>query len=114
HNTFNVGVLGSSPRRITKVSEPSQKNAETLTVSAFFSVSPPGKMGQFCALNRESCVSRPPVSQMTHDCESIVSHLLFPCRESAVNVRFAPFCTDTTRAGGFILPPQDTTFKPTS
>ena len=74
HNTFNVGVLGSSPRRITKVSELSEQNAETLTVSAFFVVSPPGRIRHFSALCREFCVSRRIVSRKTHDCESIVSH----------------------------------------
>lgn len=64
----------SDTRRITKVSELSEQNAETLTVSAFFVVSPPGRIRHFSALCREFCVSRRIVSRKTHDCESIVSH----------------------------------------
>ena len=36
HNTFNVGVLGSSPRRITKQSGKTEQNTATGSVAVFF------------------------------------------------------------------------------
>ena len=36
HNTFNVGVLGSSPRRITKVFGRILQNTATGSVAVFF------------------------------------------------------------------------------
>ena len=35
-NTFNVGVLGSSPRRITKQSGKTEQNTATGSVAVFF------------------------------------------------------------------------------
>ncbi|WP_286439164.1 hypothetical protein, partial [Bacteroides acidifaciens] len=44
HNTFNVGVLGSSPRRITEQIDKMPQIAETKTVSAIFVISLSGRI----------------------------------------------------------------------
>ena len=36
HNTFNVGVLGSSPRRITQTKRKTMKTADNQSLSAVF------------------------------------------------------------------------------
>ena len=36
HNTFNVGVLGSSPRRITQTKSKTMKTADNQSLSAVF------------------------------------------------------------------------------
>ncbi len=36
HNTFNVGVLGSSPRRITQTKSKTTKTADNQSLSAVF------------------------------------------------------------------------------
>ena len=45
HNTFNVGVLGSSPRRITKTPYKMRKIAENQTFSAIFIFGKTPKIG---------------------------------------------------------------------
>ena len=44
HNTFNVGVLGSSPRRITEQIGKMPQIAETKTVSAIFVIPLSGRI----------------------------------------------------------------------
>ena len=49
HNTFNVGVLGSSPKRITERKPKTTKTADNQVLSAFFFYPRTafyGKMGQ--------------------------------------------------------------------
>ena len=41
HNTFNVGVLGSSPRRITQTKSKTMKTADNQSLSAVFFLSIP-------------------------------------------------------------------------
>ena len=46
HNTFNVGVLGSSPRRITKRKRPSQNKIETASFLILYIRFGKANMGQ--------------------------------------------------------------------
>ena len=50
HNTFNVGVLGSSPRRITKTKRKTRKSPENQRFSGFLIFSPRRKIRQNEAL----------------------------------------------------------------
>ena len=46
HNTFNVGVLGSNPRRITYTNGKTKKTADNQSLSAVFLLSPTCISGQ--------------------------------------------------------------------
>ena len=46
HNTFNVGVLGSSPKRITHTNGKTKKTADNQSLSAVFLCSPTCISGQ--------------------------------------------------------------------
>ena len=52
-NTFNVGVLGSSPRRITKKSELLPQNAENHLISSVFVFALSGTIQRFSEHKRE-------------------------------------------------------------
>ena len=58
HNTFNVGVLGSSPRRITEQIGIKPKIAETKTVSAIFVIPLSGRIVNIVRLSRVQFVNR--------------------------------------------------------
>ena len=53
HNTFNVGVLGSGPRRITKKSELPPQNAENHLISSVFLFALSGIIQRFSEHKRE-------------------------------------------------------------
>ena len=52
-NPFNVGVLGSSPRRITKKSELLPQNAENHLISSVFVFALSGRIQRFSEHKRE-------------------------------------------------------------
>ncbi len=53
HNTFNVGVVGSSPTRITKKSELPPQNAENHLISSVFVFVLSGRIQRFSEHKRE-------------------------------------------------------------
>ena len=53
HNTFNVGVVGSSPTRITKKSELPPQNAENHLISSVFLFALSGRIQRFSEHKRE-------------------------------------------------------------
>ena len=57
HNTFNVGVLGSSPRRITEQIGKTPQIAETKTVSAIFVIPLSGKITHIVRFSSEQIVN---------------------------------------------------------
>ena len=57
HNTFNVGVLGSSPRRITEQIGKMPQIAETKTVSAIFVMHLSGKITHIVRFSSEQIVN---------------------------------------------------------
>ncbi len=59
HNTFNVGVLGSSPRRITEQNGKMPQIAETKTVSAIFVMPLSGKMTHIVGFRGVQFVNSP-------------------------------------------------------
>ncbi len=59
HNTFNVGVLGSSPRRITEQIGKLPQIAETKTVSAIFVIPLSGKTTHIVGFSSEQFVNSP-------------------------------------------------------
>ena len=56
-NTFNVGVLGSSPRRITEQIGKTPQIAETKTVSAIFVIPLSGKITHIVRFSSEQIVN---------------------------------------------------------
>ena len=75
HNTFNVGVVGSSPTRITEQNGKLPQISETKTVSAIFVMSISGKITHFVRFRGVQFVNSPYVNSFVHDCRwLIVTH----------------------------------------
>ncbi len=85
HNTFNVGVVGSSPTRITEQNGKMPQIAETKTVSAIFVMSLSGKITHIVGFRGVQFVNSPNREQFCSRFPSgICNHLIF-----CVFLRFA-------------------------
>ena len=56
HNTFNVGVLGSSPKRITKTNGKTKKTADNQSLSAVFILFPTCILGKIESVRKPGCI----------------------------------------------------------
>ena len=84
-NTFNVGVLGSSPRRITEQNGKMPQIAETKTVSAIFVMPLFGKMTHIVGFRGVQFVNSPCREQFCSRFSSGICNSLIFC----VFLRFA-------------------------